>query len=185
MRLTRNVSWNEIMSSQSSRLTDGERPEENLEQAERKQLLAEAITRLPGDERLAVTLYYMEDLRLKEIGEVLGLSESRVCRVLKPPNSRSRNISVPGKKTSPRRKMSPDRGGGYDISRTADEALTGAKENPTATHPGELNISFEQGHSGRNVTIFDPHAAKASPRPLRRTIRKRQRTRSGSAHQEQ
>ena len=38
---------------------------------------------LPESERLAVTLYYMEDLRLKEIGEVLKLSESRVSRLLK------------------------------------------------------------------------------------------------------
>ena len=71
------------MSSQSGKFAGGDRPEEQLEQAERKQLLAEAITQLPEAERLAVTLYYMEDLRLKEIGQVLGLSESRVCRVLK------------------------------------------------------------------------------------------------------
>jgi RNA polymerase sigma factor for flagellar operon FliA len=83
MRLTRNVSWNGIMSTQSARFAGGERPEERLEQAERKRLLAEAIEHLPEAERLAVTLYYMEDLRLKEIGQVLGLSESRVCRVLK------------------------------------------------------------------------------------------------------
>jgi RNA polymerase sigma factor FliA len=83
MRLTRNVSWNDIMSSQSSKITGGERPEYRLELAERKQLLAEAIQKLPEAERLAVTLYYMEDLRLKEIGQVLGLSESRACRVLK------------------------------------------------------------------------------------------------------
>ncbi len=103
MRLTRNVSWNEVLSSQSSRLTDGQRPEEGLEQAERKQLLAQAITRLPGNERLAVTLYYMEDLRLKEIGAVLGLSESRVCRVLKSAEfkiaeyirAREENLTVP------------------------------------------------------------------------------------------
>ena len=38
---------------------------------------------LVESERLAVTLYYMEDLRLKEIGRVLNLSESRVSRILK------------------------------------------------------------------------------------------------------
>jgi RNA polymerase sigma factor for flagellar operon FliA len=83
MRLTRNVSWNDIMSSQNGQLVGGERPEDRMELAERKRLLAEAITRLPENERLAVTLYYMEDLRLKEIGQVLHLSESRVCRLLK------------------------------------------------------------------------------------------------------
>jgi RNA polymerase sigma factor FliA len=82
MRLTRNMSWNEFMATQSGLFAGGKRPDENLEQAERSHLLAEAISQLPEAERLAVTLYYMEDLRLKEIGEVLGLSESRACRVL-------------------------------------------------------------------------------------------------------
>lgn len=53
-----------------------------LELEEQKQLLTEAISALPERERLVVTLYYMEDLRLKEIGQVLNLSESRVSRLL-------------------------------------------------------------------------------------------------------
>lgn len=53
-----------------------------LEREEQKQLLVEAISTLPERERLVVTLYYMEDLRLKEIGQVLNLSESRVSRLL-------------------------------------------------------------------------------------------------------
>jgi RNA polymerase sigma factor for flagellar operon FliA len=53
-----------------------------MEREEQKQLLAEAISALPERERLVVTLYYMEDLRLKEIGQVLNLSESRVSRLL-------------------------------------------------------------------------------------------------------
>lgn len=52
------------------------------ERSEQKRLLADAIAALPERERLVVTLYYMEDLRLKEIGEVLKLSESRVSRLL-------------------------------------------------------------------------------------------------------
>jgi RNA polymerase sigma factor for flagellar operon FliA len=47
-----------------------------------KEVLADAITRLPEQERLVVALYYHEDLRLKEIGIVLKLSESRVSRIL-------------------------------------------------------------------------------------------------------
>lgn len=82
MRLLRSVSWSEFM-SQHTRCIAQERPEDHLELDERKQLLSEAITQLPETERLVVTLYYMEDLRLKEIGQVLGLSESRVCRLLK------------------------------------------------------------------------------------------------------
>lgn len=53
-----------------------------VETEEQKQLLADAIAALPERERLVVTLYYMEDLRLKEIGQVLNLSESRVSRLL-------------------------------------------------------------------------------------------------------
>ena len=36
---------------------------------------------MPERERLVITLYYLEDLRLKEIGQVLGVSESRVCQL--------------------------------------------------------------------------------------------------------
>lgn len=56
--------------------------ESALEKEEQKQLLADAIAALPERERIVVTLYYMEDLRLKEIGQVLNLSESRVSRLL-------------------------------------------------------------------------------------------------------
>ena len=41
------------------------------------------ISELPEIERIAVTLYYLEDLRLKEIGQALNLSESRVSRLIK------------------------------------------------------------------------------------------------------
>ena len=42
-----------------------------------RQALAHAITRLPDRERLVVTLYYYEELTLREIGEVLSVTESR------------------------------------------------------------------------------------------------------------
>jgi RNA polymerase sigma factor for flagellar operon FliA len=44
--------------------------------------LGVAIETLPEKERLAVTLYYSEDLNLKEIGEALGLTESRISQLL-------------------------------------------------------------------------------------------------------
>lgn len=46
-----------------------------------KEALAEAISRLPEKERLMMSLYYGEELNLKEIGLVLGVSESRVSQL--------------------------------------------------------------------------------------------------------
>lgn len=43
--------------------------------------LAQSIDSLPEREKLVVALYYDEELNLKEIGEVLGVSESRVCQI--------------------------------------------------------------------------------------------------------
>jgi len=59
-----------------------EAPDSNEELEDQKRLLADAITSLPERERLVVTLYYKEDLRLKEIGSLLKLSESYVSRLL-------------------------------------------------------------------------------------------------------
>ena len=46
-----------------------------------RQQLAHAITELPEREQLVLSLYYDEELNLKEIGEVLGVSESRVSQL--------------------------------------------------------------------------------------------------------
>lgn len=46
-----------------------------------KQALALAIQSLPEKERLMMSLYYSDELNLKEIGEVLGVSESRVSQI--------------------------------------------------------------------------------------------------------
>ena len=53
-----------------------------LELDEAKQAVADCIEKLPEQQRLVLTLYYKEDLRLKEIGRVLNLSESRISRIL-------------------------------------------------------------------------------------------------------
>lgn len=83
MRMSRMVSWEDSRQSQVLRLDDAHgQPHSALEQAEQKQQLADAIARLPERERRVITLYYLEDLRLKEIGQVLKLSESRVSRLL-------------------------------------------------------------------------------------------------------
>lgn len=56
-------------------------PLENVENQFFKQALAEAIASLPERERLVMSLYYHEELNLRETGEVLGVSESRVCQI--------------------------------------------------------------------------------------------------------
>jgi RNA polymerase sigma factor for flagellar operon FliA len=92
MRLTRVVSWDDIAEPSDAALagnaSTSERPEMRMETIERRRFLVDAISTLPESERLAVTLYYMEDLRLKEIGQVLNLSESRVSRLLKAAHHR-------------------------------------------------------------------------------------------------
>jgi RNA polymerase sigma factor (sigma-70 family) len=52
-----------------------------LSEAEVRQELADEIARLPEREKLVVTLYYYEDLTLREIGEVLGVTEARVSQL--------------------------------------------------------------------------------------------------------
>jgi RNA polymerase sigma factor FliA len=59
----------------------GPRPEAALDQTEMREALADAIARLPEREKLVVTLYYYEELTLREIGEVLGVTESRVSQL--------------------------------------------------------------------------------------------------------
>jgi RNA polymerase sigma factor for flagellar operon FliA len=59
----------------------GPRPEASLDQTETREALADAIARLPEREKLVVTLYYYEELTLREIGEVLGVTESRVSQL--------------------------------------------------------------------------------------------------------
>lgn len=52
-----------------------------LTQVRFKSALVDAISGLPERERLVISLYYDDELNLREIGEVLGVSESRVCQI--------------------------------------------------------------------------------------------------------
>ncbi|WP_324717740.1 RNA polymerase sigma factor WhiG [Carboxydochorda subterranea] len=56
-------------------------PAEEAEERDLERMLAQAIDRLPERERLVIALYYKEGLTLKEIGRVLGVTESRVCQI--------------------------------------------------------------------------------------------------------
>ena len=65
----------------SSNSRDLNQPLETLQKEDFKKGLAEAIKGLPERERLVMALYYDEELNLREIGEILGVSESRVCQI--------------------------------------------------------------------------------------------------------
>ena len=61
--------------------SDSSTPDQALNQAQQTQEIAAAVNNLPDRERLVLSLYYERELNLKEIGEVLGVSESRVCQI--------------------------------------------------------------------------------------------------------
>jgi len=61
--------------------TKAEDPVQAFETEETKYLLAKAINTLPEREKIVVTLYYYEGLTLAEIGQVLGVTESRICQM--------------------------------------------------------------------------------------------------------
>ena len=56
-------------------------PDADVESEHFRVALAKAVAGLPERERLVLSLYYNEDLNLREAGEVLGVSESRVCQI--------------------------------------------------------------------------------------------------------
>ncbi|MFH0944934.1 MAG: sigma-70 family RNA polymerase sigma factor [Planctomycetota bacterium] len=60
----------------------GSEPLESASRQEELGLVEQAIRDLPARERQVVVLYFSEGLYLKEIGEVLGVTESRICQIL-------------------------------------------------------------------------------------------------------
>jgi RNA polymerase sigma factor FliA len=56
-------------------------PEQVVDANELKDRIADAISRLPEREKLVIALYYYENLMLREIGEILGVTESRVSQL--------------------------------------------------------------------------------------------------------
>jgi RNA polymerase sigma factor FliA len=55
--------------------------QDNLEKGQQKRLLAVAIEKLPKREKQVIALYYVEELTMKEIGEILDVTESRVSQL--------------------------------------------------------------------------------------------------------
>ncbi len=56
-------------------------PHEQMEEKNVKSDLQKALQRLPERERTLMVLYYQENMTMKEIGETMGMSESRVCQL--------------------------------------------------------------------------------------------------------
>ena len=54
---------------------------EAVEEEESRQMMLQCINNLPEQERLVIALYYYEELTLKQVGQVLGISESRASQV--------------------------------------------------------------------------------------------------------
>lgn len=61
--------------------TDGDEAFQQIHQAQLKGLLTQAIAALPKKEQLVLSLYYYEELTMKEIGAVLGYTESRISQI--------------------------------------------------------------------------------------------------------
>ncbi|WDP89795.1 MAG: FliA/WhiG family RNA polymerase sigma factor [Desulfobacter sp.] len=56
-------------------------PADHFDRAEMRHVLAQTIKTLSEKEQIVVSLYYYDELTLKEIGEVLSLTESRICQI--------------------------------------------------------------------------------------------------------
>jgi len=71
-----------------------ESPLDKLTQDEQRAEIAHAVNELPDREKLVVSLYYQDGLSLREIGEVLGVTESRICQIHTQAITRLRAVLV-------------------------------------------------------------------------------------------
>ena len=69
-------------------MSDEPDPFEALAQADLREALIGAITELPEREALVIQLYYVEELNLDEIGQVLGVGAARICQIKKSAHDR-------------------------------------------------------------------------------------------------
>ena len=89
MKITNVVSLNEFLEQGSevpneasqSRSSQFDSPEEVLERDELKKMLTESLELMTEKERKVIVFYYYEDLTLKEISNILGVSESRISQL--------------------------------------------------------------------------------------------------------
>ena len=84
LRGCRLFSFEDVFDSEESRLQrpgDKSTPDADLFDEKFRQALLKAIQALPEREQLVLTLYYEKELNLKEVGKLLGVSESRVSQI--------------------------------------------------------------------------------------------------------
>ena len=67
-------------------------PDEEMERKDSKRELEAALKRLPERERMLLVLYYQQNMTLKEIGEIINVSESRVCQLHSQAIMKLRNV---------------------------------------------------------------------------------------------
>ncbi len=82
-----------------------EEPAAGVERADLRDAIARAVTTLSEREQLVLSLYYEQELNLKEIGAVLGLKESRICQIRAQALVRLRtrlSREVPGRRRDPK-----------------------------------------------------------------------------------
>jgi len=80
----RHESLDEVYSDQSMWFADlEERGEEALDRERLKEMLADSIASLPEREAMVLQLYFVEELNLEEIGQVLDIGAARVCQIKK------------------------------------------------------------------------------------------------------
>ncbi|SFS12860.1 FliA/WhiG family RNA polymerase sigma factor [Sphingomonas jatrophae] len=80
----RQESLDEVYSDQSMWFADvEERADEAIDRRALSRLLADGIGKLPEREAMVLQLYFVEELNLEEIGQVLGVTNARVCQIKK------------------------------------------------------------------------------------------------------
>lgn len=76
-----NDNGNESNSTFSEGMKSDDDPADQMIQKELKAVLAKAIRKLTDKEQMVISLYYYDELTLKEIGNVMELTESRICQI--------------------------------------------------------------------------------------------------------
>jgi RNA polymerase sigma factor for flagellar operon FliA len=79
--LTNEIEGAEVYTLNETIPADTELPDESLQKKEQKEILVNAINELDERDRQLIALYYYENLNYKEIGELLGITVSRVSQV--------------------------------------------------------------------------------------------------------